>query len=234
MQYLRQLLCGVLPQRRRFNEVPRTALAEPLSERTFAMRKRWILLTVTVIAVAGASIAYASIPDPSGVIHGCRNNASGLLRVIDSATSSCNPSETALNWVQPRADEIFRVDPVEITGTSRATGNLIMTLHLPPGAYAATTEVEASGTGDWVIKCSTLSRNNRGGPSEGEVRGAVGTGPGDSRLATLTGVTAFDLPNGDDVTLSCWKQGAGSGANPVAEVADITAVRVQSVSSTGV
>ena len=71
-----------------------------------------------------------------------------------------------------------------------------------------------------------FARNNTGGPSEGEVREAVGTGPGDSRLATLTGVTAFDLPNGDDVTLSCWKLG-GERRQPVAQIADITAVRVQ-------
>lgn len=49
---------------------------------------------------AAVGVAYATIPDENGVIHGCRNNATGRLRVIDSASQSCTQAETALNWNQ--------------------------------------------------------------------------------------------------------------------------------------
>jgi hypothetical protein len=45
-------------------------------------------------------MAYASIPDSAGVIHGCYQKNNGQLRVIDPAVSSCSPSETALQWSQ--------------------------------------------------------------------------------------------------------------------------------------
>jgi hypothetical protein len=41
----------------------------------------------------------ASIPDASGVIHGCRKTSGGALRVIDTgAGQTCMANETALNW----------------------------------------------------------------------------------------------------------------------------------------
>jgi hypothetical protein len=61
---------------------------------------------VVAIVAAGALVitagvyAYASIPDPGGVIHGCFNKA-GVLRVIDTAvTQNCLSTETSLNWSQ--------------------------------------------------------------------------------------------------------------------------------------
>ena len=63
---------------------------------------RHVRLTALVIVVLAASggIAYATIPDENGVIHGCRNDGSGILRVIDTATDSCSPAETPLEWNQ--------------------------------------------------------------------------------------------------------------------------------------
>jgi len=55
---------------------------------------------VAVFALA-AGVAYATIPDSSGVIHSCYDNSTGNLRVIDtSVTASCKNSEMALNWNQ--------------------------------------------------------------------------------------------------------------------------------------
>src|SRR4029077_4514409 len=50
-------------------------------------------------ATAGG-IAYASIPDSGGTIHGCYASKDGTLRVVDpSAGQSCDPKhETALDW----------------------------------------------------------------------------------------------------------------------------------------
>ena len=42
-------------------------------------------------------IAYASIPDSAGVIHGCYGKSNGQLRVIDEG-QSCKNNETALDW----------------------------------------------------------------------------------------------------------------------------------------
>lgn len=54
------------------------------------------------VSVAGVSsiIALASIPDSSGVIHGCYQKNVGNLRVIDTATAACRPSEIPIAWSQ--------------------------------------------------------------------------------------------------------------------------------------
>src|SRR5262245_23005612 len=56
-----------------------------------------------VVLVGAAGVAYASIPDGSGIIHGCVAKKDGSLRVIDPAAGgACNASkETALDWNQP-------------------------------------------------------------------------------------------------------------------------------------
>lgn len=58
------------------------------------------LVAVGTLLVAGG-IAYATIPDGNGVIHGCYKTNSGTLRVIDSdQAQTCSNSETPLNWGQ--------------------------------------------------------------------------------------------------------------------------------------
>jgi hypothetical protein len=64
------------------------------------MRRSAILAAAVALLVLGG-VAYAAIPDANGVIHGCRKNSGGALRVIDSeAGQTCSGSETALNWNQ--------------------------------------------------------------------------------------------------------------------------------------
>lgn len=67
------------------------------------MRKRIALIAAMVLALGvGAGIAYASIPGPDGVIHGCyktSNPGQGGLIAIDSA-ATCPSGFTALNWNQ--------------------------------------------------------------------------------------------------------------------------------------
>jgi hypothetical protein len=64
--------------------------------------RRLALLVVAAAAVgAGVGIAYAAIPDGSGVIHGCYSNTSGALRVIDTgAGQRCSAAEKAVDWSQ--------------------------------------------------------------------------------------------------------------------------------------
>lgn len=59
------------------------------------------LLGVVGVLLLVGGVAVASIPDASGVIHGCRKNNDGSLRVIDSdAGQTCPNGWTALNWSQ--------------------------------------------------------------------------------------------------------------------------------------
>jgi hypothetical protein len=57
--------------------------------------------------VAAGGVVYATIPDPSGTIHGCYNTSTahdlplGVLRVIDTGKGQvCSPNEKPLNWSQ--------------------------------------------------------------------------------------------------------------------------------------
>lgn len=52
-------------------------------------------------AVMAGGVAWATIPDQGGVIHGCYQKNNGQLRVVDSgAGPGCTPAETALQWNQ--------------------------------------------------------------------------------------------------------------------------------------
>jgi hypothetical protein len=54
-----------------------------------------------VAAVAAGAVAYAAIPDGSGMIHGCYSKRDGSLRVIDPAAGdSCGSKEASLDWSQ--------------------------------------------------------------------------------------------------------------------------------------
>jgi len=64
-------------------------------------RARWVALVVVVLGLAAGGIAYASIPDSSGVIHGCYAKINGQLRVIDTdAGGKCTSGEKSLSWNQ--------------------------------------------------------------------------------------------------------------------------------------
>jgi hypothetical protein len=76
-------------------------------------RPATVAALVALLAVLGG-VAYATIPDSGGVIHGCYKNENGQLRVIDSATDSCLSSETAIDWSQ--------TGPSGPTGPSGASG----------------------------------------------------------------------------------------------------------------
>jgi len=54
-------------------------------------------LVAGVTAASGVAVAFASIPDNGGVIHGCYLS-NGNLRVIDSPSTTCKSNETPLDW----------------------------------------------------------------------------------------------------------------------------------------
>jgi hypothetical protein len=58
-----------------------------------------VIVAVGVLSLAAAGIAFATIPDSSGVIHGCYKKLNGTLRVVDSP-GDCRHSEAAIQWNQ--------------------------------------------------------------------------------------------------------------------------------------
>lgn len=56
-------------------------------------------IAITISLASGA--AWATIPDSSGIIHGCYQTANGRLKVIDTDLGqTCSPSESSLSWNQ--------------------------------------------------------------------------------------------------------------------------------------
>jgi hypothetical protein len=63
----------------------------------FWRRNRRRITGIAVLALlAGGGIAYATVPDSKGVIHGCYSAKSGALRI----SGRCNSDEVALQWNQ--------------------------------------------------------------------------------------------------------------------------------------
>src|SRR5262245_44143536 len=90
------------------------------------MRIGWRVLAVVALTglAIGVGVAWAAIPDPAGVIHGCFKSSNGNLRVIDpGAGGTCNASEQSVEWpgeervvlrsttqtIQPGASHTFSV-----------------------------------------------------------------------------------------------------------------------------
>lgn len=55
---------------------------------------------VVVVAIAGGVTFALAVVGGGGVINGCYKSQNGQLRLIDPATDSCHPSETAISWSQ--------------------------------------------------------------------------------------------------------------------------------------
>ena len=68
------------------------------SHLTRRAQKMLVLSTAAVLFLG--IVAYASIPDANGIIHGCYKKTSGQLRVIDGETSSCDSNEVPIQWGQ--------------------------------------------------------------------------------------------------------------------------------------
>jgi hypothetical protein len=100
--------------------------------RKMTKSSKWQACSLMALAVAGVvagGIAFATIPDGSGVIHACYTKSGGSLRVIDSSVTSCGQNETALTWnnVGPRGPQGLPgpqgpVGPAGPQGPEGATG----------------------------------------------------------------------------------------------------------------
>lgn len=94
-----------------------------------------LLLAAGAVAAAGG-IAYASIPGPDGMIHGCRHKQSGDLRVIDSAASCNSSTEVALDWAAGApAPTVAYFDSDEHESLSTTGETVLASVAVPAGSY---------------------------------------------------------------------------------------------------
>jgi hypothetical protein len=131
------------------------------------MKGRLIRPAVVALAIVGAllvagGIAYATIPDASGMIHGCYNKTQGSLRVIDSdKAQTCSNGEAPLNWSQtgpqgiqgPKGDtgptgpsDVWSVDGccavLKNIAPFKTWVTVATTSTLPAGSYSVESEIE--------------------------------------------------------------------------------------------
>jgi hypothetical protein len=128
------------------------------------MRRSAILAAAVALLVLGG-VAYASIPDANGVIHGCRKNSGGALRVIDSdAGQTCAGSETALNWSQTGPPGLSGLERVQAdSGVSIQPGDTATVLaQCPTGKKAI-----AGGFVNIAWTNIVVSRSQQSGDSTG-------------------------------------------------------------------
>jgi hypothetical protein len=64
-----------------------------------------MVVALAALVLAAGGVAFATIPDSGGTIHGCYSKINGVLRVVDSA-SDCRTGETPIGWNQqgPKGD----------------------------------------------------------------------------------------------------------------------------------
>jgi hypothetical protein len=109
------------------------------------MRRRALIIAAIVLSLfALGGIAWASIPGPDGVIHGCYKNsnpAQGAVIVVDH-TASCPSGYTTLNWSQTGP-----TGPAGPTGPQGPAGTVAWSL-VQGNAEAA------PGTGGYIAEVS--------------------------------------------------------------------------------
>jgi hypothetical protein len=164
------------------------------------MRRRFSRVALAISAVAvvaiagGASYAVAEIGG-GGVLNGCYKSENGQLRLIDPATDSCHPSETAISWSQtgpqgPKGDKGDKGDP----GASGASVN---------GITAATfvSEVASLTPGRALVARDLTVRILNDIPAGGSVRvelvANVGGNFGDGSAPTAVGCTITGTAGND-------------------------------------
>src|SRR5262245_8138095 len=76
-------------------------------------RRLSLLVLVVGVGVAVGGIAYASIPDANGGIHGCYRPTTGQL-IVATSGKGCEEGWTPLNWSQ--------TGPTGLAGPTGATG----------------------------------------------------------------------------------------------------------------
>ena len=104
-------------------------------------------MVVTAAVVLAAGVAWATIPDASGVIHGCYGDRGwGRLRVIDPAAGGrCKAWETAIDW-----NQVGPPGPQGPPGPPGPQG--------PAGQSASASVYQVAEDGVWVLNAANQWR----------------------------------------------------------------------------
>lgn len=198
------------------------------------MKGKLIRPAIVALVAAGAllaagGIAYATIPDGGGVIHGCYQKNQGSLRVIDTGQGqTCTSSEAALNWSQtgPQGQQgpqgppgptgpsdVWSVDGYDAGLKNVAPFGTYVTLAttptLPAGSYVVDSEVEMqnalSVTTDYACDLVDSEAN--------EYQDTRATGPSTiTDWVTIPVQTVVTLTSADTISLRCFASTAGAEA----------------------
>jgi hypothetical protein len=124
------------------------------------MRKPHLLSAAAGAMVATAlagGIAWAAIPCPGRVINGCYKKNEGQLRVIDSRTDTCRPSEVAIAWNEQgvKGDKGDPGAPGR-DGRDGRDGTSVTVEPEAPGANCATGGAKLTAANGVAYVCSAL------------------------------------------------------------------------------
>src|SRR5207237_1109993 len=155
--------------------------------------RRVLVFTVgTLIALGG--IAYATIPDLSGLISACYSGTSGALRVIDiTAGQKCSATEKTLSWNQ--------TGPAGPQGVKGDTG--------AAGAQGLKGDTGAAGAQGLKGDTGAAGAQGPAGPP-----GPAGTGGSLHGVAEFINSGIFTVPTGvTSVLVEIWGGGGGGGGS---------------------
>lgn len=136
-----------------------------------------------VLLAGGVAFAVGTIPGSDGVIHGCYNNRTGALRVIDPASTSCADKESPIFWNQEGAPGDDGTD---------GTNGIPVSQTCPEGDYVS--GIAADGS----LTCTSLPG---GGTSDPDTDGdgyPASTDCNDTDAAINPGATEVDNGQDDD------------------------------------
>jgi hypothetical protein len=214
---------------------------------TLVIRGRHLALVVVGVLVGAlvGGVAWASIPDGKGVIHGCyANTLPHTLRVIDTAvTASCPSGTTALNWNAkgpPGPSNAYAAhhDGGVVLSTS---GGTLLTLALAPGSYVVTAKAqldtfqECTGVPCQITKfptCTLTAGADSDSVSQG-TEGQLNTGSDVDRMAAAMSLVVVHTSTATFSASFACADGQTDLApmRAVASFSKIVAIKVGSVSN---
>ena len=135
-----------------------TAVRADIPAKRWPLRKRLAALVgLLSLGAAGYGIAYATIPDASGVIHGCRDNTYGYTRIIDTdAGTTCTSSETPVSWAAgSRTSYYVNTSSAVVVAPGQSSG--LQTIHCNTGDTAVGGGVRSTSQPGLVLEFSSPS-----------------------------------------------------------------------------
>lgn len=149
-----------------------------------------IVITGAVVGGATTGVVMAAIPDSSGIIHGCRNNLTRALTVVDSPSQSCGLGTTALDWSQNgKSSVVYRG---HVSNIALEAGAEAQVVNFSPASWTQASdelnmvygETTLSGTGSTSTNCLSFTVEDP----------ATGILYGDFNADAPNGVKKFTMP----------------------------------------